>query len=110
MSTGSAWPKECVTDGIGSGVGVTAGVSVGGFALHEALLRRVAGVSEACVVQFPPRGGDEVAVWGGVVPKSQTTSVNNAENGVLWAKWSAFWARRCSGMVCCAHENPLYRT
>ena len=99
MSTGSAWPKECVTDGIGSGVGVTAGVSVGGFALHEALWRRVAGVSEACVVQFPPRGGDEVAVWGGVVPKSQTNTVKNAEKGVLWAHCSSFWGRRFSGIV-----------
>ena len=43
------------------GVGVTAGVSVGDFALHEALLRRVAGVSEACVVQFPPIGSGEAA-------------------------------------------------
>ena len=28
----------------------------GGFALHEAFLRRVAGVSDPRVVQFPPRG------------------------------------------------------
>ena len=32
-------------------------VAMGGFALHEALLRRVAGVSNPRVVQFPPIGG-----------------------------------------------------
>ena len=34
-----------------------------------------------------------------MVPKMQTTSAKNAENGRLWAKWSAFWAkwrRSCS--------------
>ena len=33
-----------------------------GFALHEALWRRVVGVSEPHVVQFPPFGGGDVAV------------------------------------------------
>ena len=47
------------------------------------------------LVQFPPFGGGEVAVRGGVVRKVQTTSVKNAENGLLWAKWSAFWANLC---------------
>ncbi len=28
------------------------------------------------------------------MPKVQTTSAKNAENGLLWAKWSAFWAHR----------------
>ena len=66
------------------------------------------------MVQFPPfaggevavrggevevRGGEvavrggEVVVRGGVVPKVQTTSATNADNGVSWAKWSAFWAK-----------------
>ena len=45
------------------------------------------------VVQTP-FGGGEIAVRGGVMPKVQTTSAKNAENGLLWAKWSAFWARR----------------
>ena len=53
--------------------------------------RRVA----ALMVQFPPFGGGEAASQAGVVPTVQTTSVNNADNGVLWAKWSAFWAQRC---------------
>ena len=53
--------------------------------------RRVA----ALMMQFPPFGGDAAAVRGGVAPKSQTTSMNNAENGLPVAKWSAFWAQRC---------------
>ena len=67
----------------------------GGFALHEAFSRRVAGVSDPRVVQFPPTGGGADAVCGGVAPKPQTTSVKNTENGLLVAKWSAFWAQRC---------------
>ena len=61
-------------------------VAGGGFALHEALLRRVAGVSNPRVVQFPPTGGGADAVCGGVVPKSQTTSAKNTENELLVAK------------------------
>ena len=30
-----------------------------------------------------------------MAPKVQTTSVKNAENGLLWARWSAFWAKQC---------------
>ena len=69
--------------------------AMGGFALHEAFLRRVAGVSDPRVVQFPPIGDGAAAVRGGVAPKVQTTSVKNAENGLLVAKWSAFWRIRC---------------
>ena len=39
--------------------------------------------------------GTEVAVRGGEVSKSQTTSAKNVENGLSWARWSAFWAQRC---------------
>ena len=67
------------------------------------------------MVQFPPFDGDvtgrqvahgsscsaippftvgEVAPRGSVAPKSQTTSVTNADNGVSWARWSALWAQR----------------
>ena len=67
----------------------------GGFAPCEAFSRRVAGVSDPRVVQFPPTGGGADAVCGGVAPKPQTTSVKNTENGLLVAKWSAFWAQRC---------------
>ena len=67
----------------------------GGFAPCEALLRRVVGVSHPCMAQFPPIGGGVAAVRGGVTPKSQTTSVKNADNGLLMAKWSAFWTQRC---------------
>ena len=38
--------------------------------------------------------GGEFAVQGGAAPKSQTTSVKNADNGLLMAKWSAFWVNR----------------
>ena len=44
-------------------------VVIGGFALHEALWRRVIGVSAPRVVQFPPIGGDEVAVLSVVAAK-----------------------------------------
>ena len=95
----------------------------GGFAPLEASCRRVAGVSRLywcnsprlavpstwaeldrapLTAQFPPLGGGEVTVRdgevtvpGGVAPKVQTTSAKNADNGVSWAKWSAFWAQRC---------------
>ena len=67
----------------------------GGFALHEAFSRRVAGVSNPRVVQFPPTGDGEAAVCSAGAPTSQTTSVKNADNGLLVVKWSAFWAQRC---------------
>ena len=67
----------------------------GGFALHEAFLRRVAGVSDPRVVQFPPTGDGEAAVCSAGAPKPQTTSVKNTENGLLVARWSVFWAQRC---------------
>ena len=66
-----------------------------GFALHEAFSRRVAGVSNPRVVQFPPTGDGEAAVCSAGAPTPQTTSVKNADNGLLVVKWSAFWAQRC---------------
>ena len=42
---------------------------------------------------FPPFGGSPSVALVSVVPKVQTTSMKNAENGVLWARWSAFWAQ-----------------
>ena len=66
------------------------------------------------MVQFPPFGGGEAAVGsgeaavrGGVVRKVQTTSVKNAENGLLWAKWSAFWAKLCRPW-CVVRTQALY--
>ena len=50
---------------------------------------------EVLMTSFPPFGGGEIGVRGGVVPKVQTTSVKNAENGQLLARWSAFWAQVC---------------
>ena len=67
----------------------------GGFALHEALLRRIDGVSEHHVVQFPPFGDRASVAFVGVVPTVQTTSAKTGENGWLWARWSTFWAQRC---------------
>ena len=74
--------------------GLQAGVG-GGFALHEALWLRVAGVSEPHVVQFPQSGGGEAGTRGGVVLTVQTTSEKSVENGLLWATWSALWVHRC---------------
>jgi len=45
------------------------------------------------MLQFPPFGGCEVAVRGGMAPKPQTTSATNADNGGSWARWSTFWAK-----------------
>ena len=41
----------------------------------------------------PFGGGPRVALVG-VAPKVQTTSAKNADNRVLWARWSAIWAQR----------------
>ena len=79
----------------------------GGFTALEAFLRRVVGVSEPWMASFPPIGGGVAAVRGGVVPTSQTTSVKNTDNGLLVAKWSAFWAQRCLAWCACSHVNPL---
>ena len=60
----------------GAGGGVTGGASVGSFALHEAFWRRVTGVSDPHVVQFPLLGGGEagvVEVEGSSVPHSGVT-------------------------------------
>ena len=80
----------------------TSGGCDGGFALHEAFLRRVASVSDPRVVQFPPTGDGEAAVCSAGAPTSQTTSVKNADNGLLVVKWSAFWANRHPRGVLCA--------
>ena len=87
---GRCWANFFAPTGTAAGLSVPLAfsrpVAGGGFALHEALLRRVAGVSNPRVVQFPPFGGGEVTVCGGVVPKSQTTSAKNVKNGLLVAK------------------------
>jgi len=38
------------------------------------------------------------------VLKVQTTSAKNAENGLLRARWSAFWAQQC--LARCAARTP----
>ena len=107
----------------------------GGFAPLEAFPRRVAGVSRLywcnspCLVAPSTRGeldrapltarfplfgggevevrGTEVAVRGGMAPKPQTTSATNADNGVSWARWSTFWAKRCPAW-CVARTRTRY--
>ena len=85
-----------------------AGVVWGFCAMRSALTacrRRVAPLHGA----IPPIGGGVAAVRGGVVPTLQTTSVKNADNGLLVAKWSEFWAHQCLAVVRCSHVNPLLR-
>ena len=67
----------------------------GGFALHEAFSRRVAGVSNPRVVQFPPIGDGEAAVCGGVAAKVQPHWVKNGEKVLFLLNGSAFWRIRC---------------
>ena len=51
--------------------------AMGGFALHEAFLRRVAGVSDPRVVQFPPIGGT----------RPTSPRPNRALDGVIPPDW-----------------------
>ena len=87
---GRCWANFFAPTGTAAGLSVPLAfsrpVAGGVFALHEALLRRVAGVSDPRVVQFPPTGGGAAAVRGGGAPKPQTTSVKNTENRPLVAK------------------------
>ena len=46
-------------------------------------------------MQFPPSAGNASVALVGVALKAQTTSVKNADNGLLCAKWSALWAQLC---------------
>jgi len=68
------------------------------------------------MMRFPPFGGSEATTRGGVAPKVQTTSAKNAENGLLWARWTAFWAKQCRTCASFAREplnirvSPLMRT
>ena len=58
---------------------------------------------------IPPIGGGEAATHSGVVPKVQTTSAKNVENGVSWARWTTFWAHRCLARCTCSRVSPLFR-
>ena len=57
---------------------------VGGITTIEGFCRRVAGVSGVYGSNFPRLA---VGVPDAVL-KLQTTSAKNAENGVLWARWT----------------------
>ena len=61
---------------------------VGGITTIEGLCRRVVGVSGVYGSNFP-----RLAVGAlDTVLKLQTTSAKNAENGVLWARWTTLLA------------------
>lgn len=89
---------------------------VGGFALHEAFWRRVAGVSNPRVVQFPPIGGGAGVVCGGVATKVQTHWVKNGEESLLWLNESTFGGSGLwHGLLrtrepAIASANPPFRT
>ena len=71
---------------------------------------------------FPPIGGGEVAVRGGVAAKVQTHWTKVAENGLFWLNGSALWricclswcvvrtrTRYCEPKPAMSHLNPLFR-
>ena len=94
-------------------------VGRGGFALHEACWRRVAGVSEPLVVQFPPIGGQDrsdrpkrrscsaipplggvgASAWSVVVAKVQTHWVKGAQKRRFWLNGSALWRIHCLALL-----------
>ena len=85
--------------------GLQAGVG-GGFALHEALWLRVAGVSEPHVVQFPR-----------LVSECEGCDDQSADRrGEKRGRWAARGEVVCvlgapaSVVACCSHVNPLCRT
>ena len=53
------------------------------------------------MVQIPPLGGGDVAVQGGAVPKSQTTSVKN----IGAAEAGCVLDTTVPGLVCSSHAN-----
>lgn len=78
---------------------------VGGFALHEALWLRVAGVSEPHVVQFPR-----------LVSECEGCDDQGADRrGEKRGRWAASGKVVCvlgapaSVVACCSHVNPLLR-
>ena len=84
--------------------GLQAGVG-GGFALHEALWLRVAGVSEPHVVQFPR-----------LVSECEGCDDQSADRrGEKRGRWAARGEVVCvlgapaSVVACCSHVNPLLR-
>ena len=84
--------------------GLQAGVG-GGFALHEALWLRVAGVSEPHVVQFPR-----------LVSECEGCDDQSADRrGEKRGRWAASGEVVCvlgapaSVVACCSHVNPLLR-
>lgn len=103
---------------LGGASAPTTSASVG-VLQHEEL---AVGVSVACWGShdvISPCGSSEVTVRG----QSADPLGEDAENGVLWARWSVFWAQRhlvwsvarmwapeYAGCPLDSHVNPLYRT
>ena len=56
---------------------------------------------------IPSPGAGGVATRGGVVPKVQTVSEKDADNGLLWAKWSAISAKGSETVTCPAGRSRL---
>ena len=105
------------TDFLGAGPGDALYADGGGdFALHEALLRRIDGVSVHHVVQFPPFGGGEITVCGCVVPTVQTTSAKPVKTGCFGRGGLRFRHNGdCRGVLFARKPlnmrvNPLIRT
>ena len=80
----------------------------GGFALHEAFWRRVAGVSDPRVVQFPRLAAARPRVEGGVAAKVQTHWAKDGEKSLLWLNESTFWRIRPLAWFV-AHTRTRYR-
>lgn len=51
-------------------------------------------VSPACRSLMSCNSPDSCLSVRGAVPKGQTASAKNAEDGLVVAKWSAFWLQR----------------
>ena len=73
-------------------------------------------VSPACRSLMSCNSPDWCLSVRGAVPKVQTASAKNAEDGLVVAKRSAFWAQRCLSCVlfacepAIASDNPLCHT
>ena len=82
----------------------------GGFARHEAFLRRVAGVSGHRVVQFPPRVVARARDLRGCGRQSADPLGDKSPKATVLAEWDCALVDVVSVVVYWSHANPLYRT
>ena len=61
------------------------------------------------MASFPPIGGGELAVCGGVVAKVQTHWGEKSPKMALLAEWVCDLAESIAVVVRCSHVNPLLR-